>query len=156
MNFSNPMKSKLLGIAFLLVGFVAGIAAEKGGAVPQSLGGPHGGRLIHSVAPPLELLIRKDRSVEIIALTKELKPGRFTGQLIGVTAGNRRNPTKLEFVTENEKLVSRNALPEGSGYPVSVSIKTSAEGKTVYDRFTLNLAQCTDCRFLEYACICGH
>jgi hypothetical protein len=150
------MKSKLLCIAFLLVGFAAGIAAEKGAPVPQVVGGPHGGRLIQSVAPPLELLIRKDRRVEIIALTQELKPAKFTGQLIGVVAGDRRNPTKLEFVTENEKIVSRNALPEGSGYPVSVTIKLSAEGKPVYDRFTLNLAQCTDCRFLEYACVCGH
>jgi hypothetical protein len=150
------MKSVFLGIILMFAGLNVGMAAEKGAAVDAARGGPNGGRVMDLLDSHFELLIRKDRRVEIIALTKELKPSQFTGQSIGVVAGDRRNPTKLELVKEADKLVSRNALPEGSGYTVSVSLKAAAGGKTVYDRFNLNLAKCPDCAFLEYACVCAH
>ena len=55
---------------------------------------------------------------------------------------DRSKPTKLEFKEDGGKLVSSNALPEGNDFPVSVSIKPSASGKAVYEKFNLNLEKC--------------
>jgi hypothetical protein len=138
---------KLLAIA----AFVApAIAAEK------KEGGPNGGRVMTATKPPLEFFVTKDRKVEITALTEDLKPGKLSGQVIAVTAGDRSKPTKLEFKEEGDKLVSTNALPEGNDYPVSVSIKTDAKAKAAYEKFNLNLEKCPTCKFQEYACICAH
>ena len=128
------------------------IAADK----HEKKGGPNGGRVITAVEPHLEFLVTKDRKVEISALTDDYKVAKLGGQVIAVTAGDRSKPTKLEFKEEGGKLVSSNALPEGNDYPVSVSIKPSASGKAVYEKFNLNLEKCPTCKFLEYACICEH
>lgn len=142
------MKSIALLTALLLT--VPAFAAEK------KQGGPNGGRVIEAVEPHLELLVTKDRKVEIIALTKDLKPAKLSGQVIAVTAGDRSKPTKLEFKDEGGKLVSSNALPAGDDYPVSVSIKANASAKAVYEKFNLDLAKCPTCKYQEYACICAH
>jgi len=81
---------------------------------------------------------------------------RLVGQVIAVTAGDRSKPTKLEFKEDGGKLVSSNALPAGNDFPVSVSIKPSASGKAVYEKFNLNLEKCPTCKHQEYACICAH
>ena len=118
--------------------------------------GPNGGRVITAVEPHLEFLVTKERKVQIVALTEDLKPSKLGGQVIAVTAGDRSNPTKLEFKEENGKLVSTNALPQGNDYPVSVSIKPSAMAKATYEKFNLNLEKCPTCNFQEYACVCVH
>ena len=118
--------------------------------------GPNGGKVITAVEPHLEFLVTKDRKVEITALTKDLKAGKLSGQVIAVTGGDRSKPTKLEFKEDGGKLVSSNALPEGSDYPVSVSIKPNARGKAVYEKFNLNFEKCPGCKLQEYACICAH
>ncbi len=118
--------------------------------------GPNGGRVITAVEPHLEFLVTKDRKVEITALTEALKPGKLSGQVIAVTAGDRSNPTKLEFKEDGGKLVSTNALPAGNDFPVSVSIKANASGKAVYEKFNLNLEKCPTCKHQEYACVCAH
>lgn len=118
--------------------------------------GPNGGRVIQTVEPHLEFLVTKDRKVEITPLTEDLKPGKLSGQIISITAGERTNPTKLELEEKDGKLVSVNALPEGGNVPVSVSIKAGAGSKAVYEKFHLNLATCPGCTYPEYACICDH
>ena len=153
------MKTKLstLVLTFTALALtVPAFAAEKDHKHDKKEGGPNGGRVITAVEPHLELLVTKDRKVEITALTEDLKPAKLSGQVIAVTAGDRSKPTKLEFKEEAGKLVSSNALPEGSDYPVSVSIKAKAGAKTVYEKFNLDLAKCPTCKYQEYACICAH
>ncbi|MEQ1853811.1 MAG: hypothetical protein ABMA01_19725 [Chthoniobacteraceae bacterium] len=152
------MKSIALTLlaALALALSVPAFAAEKEHNHEKKDAGPNGGRVITAVEPHLEFLVTKDRKVEITALTKDLKAGKLSGQVIAVTGGDRSKPTKLEFKEEGGKLVSSNALPEGNDFPVSVSIKPSASGKAVYEKFNLNLEKCPTCKHQEYACICAH
>jgi hypothetical protein len=153
-NETKHMKSIALKLLIALALAVPTFAADK-----QERGkkeGPNGGRVLIAVEPHLEFLVTKDRKVEITALTEALKPGKFSGQVIGVTAGDRSKPTKLEFKEDAGKLVSTNALPEGNDFPVSVSIKPSASGKAVYEKFNLNMEKCPTCKNAEYACVCDH
>lgn len=130
--------------------------AAPGFAAPKKEGGPNDGRVIDSVKPKLEFKVTKDRKVEIIALTDDLKPAKLSGQVVSVTAGDRSKPTKLEFKEEGGKLVSTSALPAGNDYPVSVSIKADAKAKATYEKFNLNMEKCPTCKYLEYACTCAH
>lgn len=146
----KPIALKLIIVLALTLPVLAADKHEKKEA------GPNGGHVITAVEPHLEFFVTKDRKVEITALTADLKAAKLSGQVIAVTAGDRSKPTKLEFKDEAGKLVSTNMLPEGNDYPVSVSIKPSASGKAVYEKFNLNLEKCPTCKFQEYACICAH
>ena len=150
------MKSITLKLLTALALTIPAFAAEKDHKHEKAAPGPNGGKVITAVEPHLEFYVTKDRKVEITALTEDLKPGKLSGQVIAVTAGDRSKPTKLEFKEEGGKLVSSNALPDGNDYPVSVSIKANASGKAVYEKFNLNLEKCPTCKFQEYACICAH
>ena len=150
------MKSIALKLLTALALAVPAFAAEKEHSHEKKAEGPNGGRVITAVEPHLEFLVTKDRKVEITALTEALKPGKFSGQVIAVTAGDRSKPTKLEFKEEGGKLVSSNTLPEGNDFPVSVSIKADAKAKATYEKFNLNLGKCPTCKHQEYACICAH
>jgi hypothetical protein len=146
------MKSIALSLLAILALGLPAVAAEKEKPKP----GPNGGRVVRNVEPPLEVYITKDRKIEITALTKDLKPAKLTGQVISVTAGDRSNPTRLELKEDGGRLVSTNALPKGEDYPVSVSIKQNAGAKAVYDKFHLDLSECSGCKLPEYACTCAH
>ena len=150
------MKSIALKLLTALALTVPAFAAEKEHKHEKKDAGPNGGRVITAVEPHLEFFVNKDRKVEITALTEDLKPGKLSGQVIGVTAGDRSKPVKLEFKEEGGKLVSSNALPEGNDFPVSVSIKANASAKAVYEKFNLDLSKCPTCKYAEYACICAH
>jgi hypothetical protein len=150
------MKSIALKLIAALALSVPAFAAEKDHKHEKNVAGPNGGRVITTVEPHLEFLVKKDRKVEITALTDDLKPSKFGSQVIAIVAGDRSKPTKLEFKMEDGKLVSSNALPEGNDYPVSVSIKANAGAKAVYEKFNLNLEKCPTCKYQEYACTCDH
>lgn len=151
------MKSIALKLLTILALAVPAFAAEKDHKHDEKkVAGPNNGRVITSVEPHLEFLVTKDRKVEITALTEDLKAAKMSGQVIAVTAGDRSNPTKLELKEEGGKLVSSNALPAGNDFPVSVSIKPSASGKAVYEKFNLNLEKCPTCKLQEYNCLCAH
>lgn len=149
---TNRMKSIALQLLTVLALTASIFAHEKKGGKA----GPNGGRVMEAVEPHLEFFVTKDRKVEITALTEDLKADKLGGQIISVTAGDRSKPTKLEFKENGGKLVSTNALPDGNDFPVSVSIKTNASAKAVYEKFNLNLERCPTCKYAEYACICGH
>ncbi len=149
------MKSIALKLLTALALTVPAFAADEH-KHEKKTAGPNGGMVITAVEPRLEFYVNKERKVEITALTEDLKPGNLSGQVIAVTAGDRSKPTKLEFKDEGGKLVSSNALPDGSDFPVSVSIKADAKAKAVYEMFNLNLEKCPTCKYAEYACICAH
>lgn len=150
------MKSIALTLIGALAFTASSFAADKHEHEAKKEAGPNGGRVITSVEPHLEFFVTKDRKVEITALTDGLKASKMGGQVIAVIAGQRAKPTKMEFKNEDGKLVSSNVLPEGNDFPVSVSIKSSAPTKAVYEKFNLNLEKCPTCKLPEYACICGH
>lgn len=150
------MKTIALKLLTALALTVPAFAAEKEHSHDKKAEGPNGGRVLTAVEPHLEFLVTKDRKVEIIALSKDLKPAKMSGQVISVTAGDRSKPTKLDLKEDGDKLVSSNALPEGNGFPVSVSIKPGASGKAVYEKFNLDMSKCPECKNPEYACICAH
>lgn len=153
------MKSIALRLLTALALTVPAFAAEKDKhdhKHEKAAAGPNGGKVLTAVEPHLEFYVTKDRKVEIIALTEDLKAAKLSGQVIAVTAGDRSKPTKLEFKEDGGKLVSSNALPEGNDFPVSVSIKADAKAKAVYEKFNLNLEKCPTCKHQEYACVCEH
>ena len=150
------MKTIALKLLTALALTVPAFAAEKEHSHDKKAEGPNGGRVITAVEPHLEFLVTKDRKVEIIALSEDLKAAKLSGQVIAVTAGDRSKPTKLEFKEEGGKLVSSNALPEGNDFPVSVSIKANASAKATYEKFNLNFEKCPTCKLQEYACVCDH
>ena len=150
------MKTIALHLLAALALAVPAFAAEQDQKSEKNVAGPNGGRVITAVEPHLEFLVTKERKVEITALTPDLKPAKLSGQVITVTAGDRSQPTKLEWKEDDGKLVSSNTLPPGDDYPVSVSIKANAEARAVYEKFNLNLEKCPTCKYQEYACTCGH
>ena len=98
------MKSIALNLLTALALAVPAFAAEKDHKHEKKDAGPNGGRVITAVEPHLEFLVTKDRKVEITALTEDLKTAKLSGQVIAVTAGDRSNPTKLEFKEDGGKL----------------------------------------------------
>jgi hypothetical protein len=155
MNTIN-LKSTLLKITALLAMTLSPLCLQSAAAAPKKQAGPNGGRLIAAVDPTLEFFVSKDRRVQITALDAGQKPVPLKAYTISVVAGDRSKPTKLEFTEVDGKLVSSGTLPDGNDFPVSVAIKPVAGGKTVYEKFQLNMSSCSSCKFLEYACVCDH
>ena len=118
--------------------------------------GPNGGRLVTSVEPHAEFLVMKDRKVQITFVdknNKKVEPGK---QIVRVTAGDRKKPTKMKFEEKDGVLISDIALPKGDDFPVILQIKPSKLKKSVLEKFVLDMSQCSSCDYLEYACTCDH
>ena len=117
--------------------------------------GPNGGRILTDVTPNLEFLVREDRKVQIAALA-DAKAIPVTTQSLTLIGGDRANPTSLEFIKDGDVLVSSTTLPAGENFPVILQIKTSPTSDSIPQKFQLNLKNCPDCKYKEYACICDH
>jgi hypothetical protein len=117
--------------------------------------GPNGGRILTDVTPNLEFLVREDRKIQISALA-DAKAIPVTTQSLTLVGGDRANPTTLEFIKDGDVLVSSTALPAGENFPVILQIKTSPTSDLITQKFQLNLKDCPDCKYKEYACICDH
>jgi hypothetical protein len=143
------MKTKIATIAALVASLAFATAAEK-------MKAPNGGRIIDSVEPHAEFLITKDKKVEVRFLDDAGKVVAPAEQTVTVTMGDRAAPTKLAFTKDGDKLVSDKTIPEGKDLPVVVQIKTTADAKSVTEKFNLNLADCPTCEHPEYACTCAH
>ncbi len=118
--------------------------------------GPTGGRLFTSVEPHAEFFVNKENKIEIRFFDDDNEPVAPGAQAVSVIMGERSKPTKLAFAKEGDKLISDKAIPAGNLLPTVVQIKTTADAKTVTERFNLNLSDCPTCDYKEYACICDH
>jgi len=118
--------------------------------------GPNGGRVIESIEPHAEFLVRDDRKIQITFLTEELKPTPLGEQVVTAITGDRSNPTRMKFGQEGDVLLSDVPLPEGNNLPIILQIKPTPDARSVTEKFNLNLSDCPTCDYKEYACICGH
>ena len=149
------MKS-LVTNAALTLGLTFNSLAEDKHDHEKVKAGPTGGKLITDVEPHVEFFVNKDKKVEIRFVDDDNKIVAPAEQVITVTLGERKKPTKLTFAKDGDKLVSDKAVPEGNDYPAVVQIKTNAKAKAVNAKFTLNMTKCPTCEYAEYACACAH
>jgi hypothetical protein len=118
--------------------------------------GPNGGRILTSIEPHAEFLVTADRKVQITFIDDNGKAIAPAEQVVTVTTGERSAPLKMTFAKTETALLSEQTVPEGNNFPVVVQIKTSRDAKAIVEKFTLNLSNCPDCKYAEYACICSH
>jgi len=118
--------------------------------------GPNGGRVIFSVEPHYEFFVMEDRKVKITFLGEDKKAIAAAGQTVSAIGGKRSKPTKMAFATEGGSLVSDQPLPEGDMVPIVLTVKASPDAKAVTEKFTVNMADCSECDLKEYACTCDH
>jgi hypothetical protein len=118
--------------------------------------GPTGGKLITEVEPHVEFFVTSEKKVEIRFVDDDNKIVAPAEQVITATLGDRKNPTKLTFTKDGDKLVSSATVPDGNDYPTVLQIKSDAKAKAVNAKFNLNLIKCPTCPHAEYACICDH
>jgi hypothetical protein len=143
------MKTNIITLAALVAGITLAAAAEN-------IKAPNGGRIIHTVDPHAEFVVTADKKIEIRFLDdsgKVIAPGE---QVVTVTTGDRAKPIKLTFAKDGNKLVSDKTIPDGELLPVVLQIRAKEGEKASTAKFTLNLAKCSTCGNLEYACTCAH
>ncbi|NNM30033.1 MAG: hypothetical protein HKO57_10950, partial [Akkermansiaceae bacterium] len=63
----------------------------------DSIPGPNGGKVLHEVDPHVELLVTKDRKIQITILDEDGKAAAPGKQDIFVVCGNRSAPTRMKF-----------------------------------------------------------
>ena len=123
------------------------------------MAGPNGGKVLHDVHPHAELFVTRDRKLQVTFLTgkgKATAPGK---QSISVICGKRTSPTRMKFARKGNSFLSDKALPKGLLIPAVIQIRMSPKAKSTIIRLNLNLAECSGCDSLEYACLCdqhGH
>jgi len=122
----------------------------------QVIAGPNGGRVLTGVEPHAEFFVMDDRKVQIAFVGEDIKAIPAAEQVVTVVAGERSDPTNLKFEKVGDVLISDKPLPDGNDFPVIVQIKTSADAKSVREKFNVNLDQCPTCKYKEYACTCEH
>ncbi len=120
------------------------------------IAGPNGGRVLTGVEPHLEFYVTDERMIKITALNDDNKAVAIGEQSVKVVAGDRRKPTRLKFEKKGDFLISDGKLPEGNDFPVVIQIKPTKRGKSVNEKFNLNLEDCPTCDNKEYACTCDH
>jgi hypothetical protein len=120
------------------------------------IAGPNGGRVLTGIEPHAEFFVTDERKVQIAFVDDDLKRVPASDQVVKVTAGDRKSPTRLEFQKSGDVLISDGALPDGNDFPISVQLKASADAKSVNERFNLDLNKCPTCKNKEYACVCDH
>lgn len=118
--------------------------------------GPNGGRLITSVEPNFEFLVQEDRKVRLTFVDGNAKPIDVASMSISLSCGDRMSPTELVFAQAGDVLISDKPLPEGNILPVVLTIQTTPASEPIYEKFNVDFSTCGQCRFVEYACICGH
>lgn len=129
---------------------------EYGHEHAEKIAGPNGGRVITVVEPHVEFFLMKDNKVQITSVDDHGKKLPLGDVVVSVMGGDRSKPTRLSFKKSGDVLISDQALPEGDMLPIVVTLQAKPDAKKVYERFKLNLADCPECDYLEYACTCDH
>jgi len=151
------MKMKPTALRLLAFATVALFATNAGAHDhKKKVAGPNGGRILTTVEPRAEFFVTADRKVQIAFLDQAGKAIAPADQVVTVTTGDRAAPTKLTFAKTGNTLLSTAALPKGNELPTVVQIKPTAAGKTVTEKFNVDLSKCGECKHAEYACICAH
>lgn len=154
-----PCVAAALAVAVMLV---SPLRAEEGHGhgdehgQAEVIAGPNGGRVLTGVEPHLEFFVTGDRKVKITVVDDHGKALPLGEQSVTVIGGDRLNPTRMSFKQDGNSLVSDKAWPAGNDFPVVVQIKVTPDAKTVFEKFNLNLNDCPECEYAEYACTCGH
>lgn len=118
--------------------------------------GPNGGRLIHSVKPNVEFVVREDRHIQIHFLDDDLKPVATGDQILSLIGGDRTAPFRLAFAKDGVGMLSEKPIPAGDNHPAVLQIKANSISAATFEKFHLNLSDCPTCQYKEYACICEH
>jgi ABC-type nickel/cobalt efflux system permease component RcnA len=121
-----------------------------------TMAGPNGGKVLHEVEPHAELLVTKNRKLQITFLNEDGKADAPGKQSISVICGKRSQPTRMKFALKGKSFLSDKALPAGLNIPTVVQIKMGPKEKATIIRLNLNLENCRTCKHLEYACTCEH
>lgn len=141
------MKTTLTLLASLILATTA-FAGEKVEA------GPRKGRILPLTASKAEFFIEPDRTISIVFYDAAMKPVAPAQQTFSATAEAPSGRKKLEFERKGDQLVTKDPLPEGTGYIIAVQARESAEAKPKIFRIKLDLSSCKGCPNPEYACTC--
>ena len=103
--------------------------------------GPNGGHVVKSSAGfSFEVVVDEERKAHISMLDADGKVTAAGEVAISGIAGERANPVKLSFTnSEDGKLISDKALPDGAHVPMVLEIKTGPDAEPVTERFELHL-----------------
>lgn len=118
--------------------------------------GPNGGRLVVGVEPHLEFFVTADHHAQITFVNDDIQPIPPADLSLSLTAGDRSNPTLIEFTEKDGVLLSNTPLPKEHNAPLVLQITGGENNEPVFERFHLNMETCSGCQLSEYACICGH
>jgi len=132
--------------------------ADHGHAHAEKIAGPNGGKIITSVEPHAEFFVTADNQVLITFLDESNQAITITSQKVTAVCGDRSNPTLLSFAKHayGMSLLSNETLPAGNKYPIIITFNMTADADPVRAKFTVNLSDCPDCDYKEYACTCDH
>ena len=118
--------------------------------------GPNGGKVLHEVHPHAELLVTRDRKLQITFLTEKGKATAPGEQTVTVICGKRTRPTRMRFARKGNSFLSDKALPRGLHIPTVIQVRMKPKERPIIIRLNLNLEECSGCDALEYACVCPH
>lgn len=149
------MKSILnLSLSLILLGALSLSAEEKHNH--KATAGPNGGKILEIEPLHAEFLVQADKKVRITYYDAAMKPLPVSTQEVKVIAEAKTGKAVLDFEKSGEVLISKTALPEGSGYRVVLQLKADANAKPQNFRIDYNAEICGGCKLVEYACTCDH
>lgn len=122
----------------------------------KPIAGPKGGKLLDNAAPRAEFVIGADRRVTVNFYDAQLKPVPASGQVVAVTAEPKSGKVTLTMEAKDGSFASKEPLPDGEGYNLTVQLKATAEATPQNFRLVLDLHDCGGCKLKEYACTCDH
>jgi hypothetical protein len=116
----------------------------------------NGGRIVQQASVHFEFFLRPDSLAQITFLDANQQVIPVQQQSVSLVGGNRLDPVRINFVAQAGHLLSERPLPLMRRMPVVLQIQNTPQSEKVYEKFYLDLSNCSSCDFQEYACICGH
>lgn len=100
--------------------------------------GPNGGQVLLQVHPHAELLITKERRVQITFLSSKGKPAPPGRQSITMICGKRTSPVRMRFTRKGSAFLSDKPLPSGTKVPAVIQFKMTPNAKPRIIRLNLD------------------